>query len=86
MNVDKELECVWKGEFFKDDKHLTDLRREFLENLECNMNDMECDINASKDELERIQLIKKLFQWIPVPAYYFERKCNLGVFNARNNI
>lgn len=73
-NVDVELEYVWEGKIFKDDKHLNDLRGEFLENLESNINNIESDLNACRDELERIQLIKKLFKWIPVPEYYFERK------------
>lgn len=73
-NIDKEVEYVWHGKYLKDDSHLNDLRKEFLQNLEININNIESDVNACKDELERIQLIKKLFQWIPVPKYYFERK------------
>lgn len=74
-NIEEELEHVWKGKFLNDDKHLNDLRGEFLQNLESNINNIESDINACKDELERILFVKKLFQWIPVPLYYFKRKC-----------
>lgn len=73
-NLEEEVECVWEGTCLKDDKHLNDLREEFLHNLENDINNIESDINACKDEFDRIQIIKKLFQWIPVPKYYFERK------------
>lgn len=79
-NLD-ELEYVWQGKYFKDDKHLNDLRGEFLQNLESNVNSIESDINACEDELQRIQLIKKLFKWIPVPQYYFERKYHVFSVN-----
>lgn len=71
---DDLLEHVWEGKYFKDEKHLNDLRGEFLQNLENNINNVESDIGACKGEHERIQLIKKLFQWIPVDGNYFERK------------
>lgn len=73
-DLNEEVEYVWEGKFFKDEKHLNDLRAEFLQNLESNVNNIENDITTCKNELERIQLIKKLFEWIPVPQYYFERK------------
>lgn len=74
-NVEEELlEYVWEGKHFKDEKHLNDLRGEFLQNLENNISNVESNIDACKNELERIQLIKKLFQWIPVDEYYFKRK------------
>lgn len=79
--VNDELEYVWEGKYFKDEKHLNDLRAEFLQNLESNINNIESDINACEDELERIQLIKKLFEWIPIPQYYFERKLKCVVCN-----
>lgn len=74
MSLLEEIEYVWEGKYYKDDKHLNDLRKEFLQNLESNINNIESDIDACKDELQRIKLIKSLFQWIPVPQYYFERK------------
>lgn len=72
--LEEEVDCVWEGKYFKDDKHLKDLRMEFLQNLESNVDSIESDIDGCKDELERIQIVKKLFHWIPVPKYYFERK------------
>ncbi|KAJ6650125.1 SET and MYND domain-containing protein 4, partial [Pseudolycoriella hygida] len=33
----------------------------------------ESEFKVCKDGLERVQLIKKLFHWIPVPDYYFQR-------------
>lgn len=84
MSFLEEIECVWEGKYFKDEKHLNDLRKEFLENLESNINSIESDMNACKDELQRIQLIKKLFQWIPVPQYYFERKYYMSTVTLYN--
>lgn len=78
----EELEYVWEGKYLKDDKHLKELREEFLTNLESNLSVIESDINACADELEKIQLINKLFHWIPVPQYYFERKCQKFHFHA----
>lgn len=72
---EEEVDCVWNGNFFKDDKHVNDLRTEFLQNIEKNINGIESDINSCNDELERIQVINKLFHWIPLPSVYFERKC-----------
>lgn len=70
----EELEYVWQGTYLKDDKHLNELKGEFLQNLEESINSIESDIDACEDELQRIQVIKKLFEWIPVPQYYFESK------------
>ncbi|XP_037031831.1 SET and MYND domain-containing protein 4-like [Bradysia coprophila] len=97
-NIQEEVDCVWNGKFLKDDKHVNDLRAEFLQNLESNINGIESDINSCKDELERIQIIKKLFQWISLPQVYFERfsksidsslrlreRANLAYKNGRYN-
>lgn len=74
-NIQEEVDCVWNGKFLKDDKHVNDLRAEFLRNLDSDINGIESDINSCTDELERIQIIKKLFQWISLPQVYLERKC-----------
>lgn len=72
----KLVDCILEGKPFEDEVeagHVNSMYKTFYANVESLGENNPLDL-FGKSEMQRVQIIKQFFQWIPVPEIYFKRK------------